>query len=94
MLAKGKYPKLAQGLRLVHPQGTEQYFAYYPDTGTRYEVNEVSFRMMEMMNGDNEVGTICSTIRQEFTGADSVTSDFKMLLQQLVQEGCAIVEEK
>lgn len=94
MLAKEKYPKLAQGLRLVHPQGTEQYFAYHPDTGVRNEVNEVSFRMMEMMNGNNEVDVICSAIRQEFSGADSVASDLEMLLQQLVQEGCVIVKEK
>ncbi len=94
MLAKGKYPKLAPGLRLVHPRGTEQYFAYRPDTGVRYEVNEVSFRMMEMMNGGNEVDVICSAMRQEFSGADSVARDLEMLLQQLVQEGCVIVEEK
>lgn len=94
MLAKGKYPKLAPGLRLVHPQGTEQYFAYRPDTGVRYEANEVSFRMMEMMNGDNKVDVICSAIRQEFSGADLVARDLETLLQQLVQEGCVIVEEK
>jgi len=94
LLAKGKYPKIAPGLRLVHPQDTEQYFAYRPDTGARYEVNEVSFRMMEMMNGNNEVGVICSAIRQEFSGADSVAGDLEILLQQLVQEGCVIIEEK
>jgi len=94
LLAKGKYPRLAPGLRLVHPQGTEQYFAYRPDTGARYEVNEVSFRMMGMMNGDNEVEVICSAIRQEFSGADSVVRDLETLLQQLVQEKCVIVEEK
>ena len=94
MLAKGKYPRLAQDLRLVHPQGTEQYFAYRPDTGVRYEVNEVSFRMMGMMNGDNEVEVICSAIRQEFSGAESVASDLETLLQHLVQEECLIIEEK
>jgi len=94
LLAKGKYPRLAPGLRLVHPQGTEQYFAYRPDTGARYEVNEVSFRMMSMMNGDNEVEVICSAIRQEFSGADSVARDLETLLQQLVQEECVIIEEK
>lgn len=94
MLVKGKYPRLAPGLRLVHPRGTEQYFAYRPDTGVRYEVNEVSFRMMEKMNGDNEVDVICSAVRQEFSGADSVASDLETLLQQLVQEECVIIDEK
>lgn len=94
MLAKGKYPRIAPGLRLVHPQGTEQYFAYRPDTGVRYEVNEVSFRMMEMMNGNNEVEVIRSAIRHEFSDADSVASDLETLLQQLAQEECVIIEEK
>ena len=94
MLAKGKYPRIAPGLRLAHPRGTEQYFAYHPDTGERYEVNEVSFRMMEMMNGTNEVEVICSAIQHEFSGADSVAGDLETLLQQLVQEKCVIIEEK
>ena len=94
LLAKGKYPRIAPGLRLAHPQGTEQYFAYRPDTGVRYEVNEVSFRMMEMMNGNNEVEVIRSAIRHEFSGADSVAGDLETLLQQLVQEECVIIEEK
>jgi len=94
LLAKGKYPKIAPGLRLVHPRGSEQYFAYWPDTGVRYEVNEVSFSMMGMMNGDTEVGIICSAVRQEFSGADSVARDLEALLEQLVQEGCVTVEEK
>lgn len=50
--------------------------------------------MMEMMNGDNEVAVICSAIRQEFNGADSVAGDLETLLQQLVQEECVIIEEK
>jgi hypothetical protein len=94
LLAKGKYPRIAPGLRLAHPQGTEQYFAYRPDTGVRYEVNEVSFKMMEMMNGTNEVEVIRSAIRHEFSGAGSVAGDLETLLKQLVQEECVIIEEK
>jgi len=94
LLAKGKYPRIAPGLRLVHPQGTEEYFAYRPDTGARYEVNEVSFRMMEMMNGNNEVEAIHAAIRNEFSGAESVARDLEELLQQLVQEECVTIDEK
>ncbi len=94
MLAKGKYPRIVHGLKLAHPRGTEEYFAYRPDTGVRYEVNEVTFRMMEMMNGDNEVEVIRSAIRHEFSGADSVAGDLETLLQQLVREECVIIEEK
>jgi hypothetical protein len=50
--------------------------------------------MMEKMNGDNEVDVICSAVRQEFSGADSVASDLETLLQQLVQEECVIIDEK
>ena len=93
MLARQRYPKLAQNLRLVHPQDTEEYFAYRPDTGERFEVNEVCYRIMEMMTGDNEVGSICTNIRQEFHGAESVASDVEVLLNELVKQGCVIIEE-
>lgn len=94
MLAGKRHPKLAQHLRLVHPHGTEEYFAYFPDTGVRYEINEVAFRMMSMMTGDNEVDTICSVIRREFNDAESVANDMETLLERLAQEGCVIILEK
>jgi hypothetical protein len=93
-LVRKRYPRLAQGLRLVHPLETNEYFAYHPDTGTRYEMNEVSFRMVGMMTGDNDVAAICSAVRQEFSGAESIVEDVETLLQQLVREGCVIIEER
>ncbi len=94
MLAKKEYPRLTPGLRMVHPVGTEQYFAYRPDTGVRYELNEISFRMMEMMNGDNDMEFVRSAIRREFSSADSVVGDLEILLQQLVREECVTIEER
>ena len=94
MLVRKRYPRLAQGLRLVHPLETNEYFAYRPDTGVRYEMNEVSFRMGGMMTGDNDVAAISSAVRQEFSGAESVAEDAETLLQELVREGCIIIEEK
>lgn len=94
MLAKRKYPALAVGLKLAHPTGTDQYFAYWPDTGVRYEVNEVAFRMMEMMDGRNELELISTAIRNEFSGAETVEGDLVALLEQLVHEDCVRIEEK
>jgi hypothetical protein len=89
-----RYPRLAEGLRLVHPHGTEEYFVYGPDSGVRYEMNEVSFRMVCMMTGDNDVATICSALQQEFSGADTVATDLEALLRQMVREECVRIEEK
>jgi len=89
-----RYPRLAQDLRLVHPMETTEYFAYRPDTGVRYEMNEVSFMMVGMMTGDNDVTAICSAVRQEFNSAESVAGDVETLLQQLIREGCVIIEER
>lgn len=94
MLVKRRFPKLAQHLRLVHPDGTEVYFAYFPDSGVRYEINEVAFRMMSMMTGENETGTICSAIENEFNKAESVVDDMEEILEHLVQEGCVEILEK
>jgi hypothetical protein len=94
LLARQRYPRLAQSLRLVHPQNTEEYFAYWPDTGRRFELNEVCFRIMGLMTGENEVESICDVIKQEFEDSASVTSDVEDLLKELVKEGCVIIEKR
>jgi len=94
LLARKRYPTLASDVRLVHPPGTEEYFAYAVSTGARYEVNDVCFAMLSMMTGANDVEAICSATRQEYQGADRVTDDIEALLEQLVREGCVTVEDR
>lgn len=94
MLARKRYPTLVSDVRLVHPEGTEEYFAYSANTGARYEVNEVCYAMLSMMTGANDVDAICAATRQAYQGADRVIEDIEVLLEQLVRERCVTVEEQ
>jgi hypothetical protein len=91
-LARKRYPTLASDVRLVHPEGTEEYFAYSAGTGARYEVNDVCFAMLSMMTGANDVEAICVATGQAYQGADRVAEDIEALLEQLVRERCVTVE--
>jgi hypothetical protein len=94
LLAGKRYPTLVPDLRLVHPEGTEEYFAYSANTGARYEVNEVCYAMLSMMTGANDVEAICTATRQAYQGANRVTDDFEVLLEHLVRDRCITIDER
>ena len=83
-----RYPRLVEGVTLVHPQGTDEFFAFRSATGERFELNEVAYEMLRRMDGSNDTDAICAAIRSEFADAESVGEDLDGLLSDLVAEGC------
>ena len=80
-------PRLVRSVKLCHPEGTGVFFAFSPETGERFELNEVSFEMLRRMDGTVTVEGICVAIVQEFEGAAEVQSDLAALLDNLISEG-------
>ncbi len=83
-----RYPRLVEGVTLVHPQGTEEFFVFRSATGERFELNEVAYEMLRRMDGSNDTNAICAAIRADFENAESVGEDLDGLLRDLVAEGC------
>jgi len=83
----GRHPRLVGSLKLHHPEGTDVYFAFSPETGERYELNVVSYEMLGRMDGTNTVEVICAAIIEGFEGAAEVNQDLSALLDDLVSEG-------
>ena len=81
------YPRLIEEVKLVHPKGTDQYFIYKSVTGDRYELNEVSFEMLSLMDGSKNIEEISIAIQAEFEGADTVHEDLEALIKEFVSEG-------
>ena len=88
MLANDRrYPRLVEGVKLVHPEGTDQYFMYNSEAGDRYELNEVAFEMLKKMNGSHDIEEICRVIQAGFEEADSVHEDLEALIKKVAAEG-------
>jgi len=89
-----RYPKLSADFRLVHPTGTAEFFVYAPATGEQYELNEVAFRMITQMTGENDVDAIRRTTENDFTEAFEVADDLEQLIQDLLRAGCITIDER
>ncbi len=83
-----QYPCLVDDVRLVHPEGTDEFFVYRSVSGQRYEVNEVAFEMLSRMDGTLDTTAICAAIRRKFHGADAVSEDLETLMKGMTAEGC------
>ncbi len=88
MLDERRYPCLVEDVRLVHPEGTDEFFVYRSVGGERYEVNEVAFKMLSRMDGTQDTKTICAAVGSEFKGADTVREDLETLMKEMLAEGC------
>lgn len=82
------YPCLVDGVRLVHPEGTDEYFAYHCESGERWEMNEVAYEMLWRMNGSRSAEEICAAVCDEFAGAETVREDLDALIDDLTAQGC------
>lgn len=82
-----QYPRITGGVKLVHPEGTDQYFIYKSATGERFELNEVSFEMLSLMDGSRDTEEICRSIQAEFEGADTAQEDLEDLIKEVSAEG-------
>ena len=82
-----QYPRIIEGVKLVHPEGTDQYFIYKSATGERFELNEVSFEMLSLMDGSRDTEEICRAIQAEFEGADTAQEDLEDLIKEVTAEG-------
>ena len=87
-----RYPRLRDGVRLVHPEGTDLFFAYCSTGGECYELNEVAYEMVRRMDGGHDVEAICGVIEAAFEGAGDVREDVEALLADLVAQGLALVQ--
>jgi len=76
-------------VKLVHPEGTDQFFAFRVDGGERYELNEVAYEMLRRIDGIRDLSTVTAEIEAEFEQGDNVRSDLEALVRQLVDEGLA-----
>ncbi len=83
-----RYPCLVEGVTLVHPQGTDQFFVFRSATGERFELNEVAYEMLRRMDGSNDTDAICAAICAEFADAKSAGEDLESLLSDLAAEEC------
>jgi len=83
-----KYPRLTEGVKLVHPEGTDQYFMYKSVTGERFELNEVAFEMFIRMDGSRDIDTIYLAIQTIFEEAKEARDDLEILIKEAVSEGC------
>lgn len=83
-----RYPCLVEDVKLVHPEGTEEFFVYRSGSGDRWGINEVAFEMLSRMDGTQDTEAISAAIRSEFEGADSVDEDLETLLKEMIAEGC------
>lgn len=82
-----QYPLIIEGVKLVHPENTEQYFIYNSATGERFELNEVSFEMLSLMDGSRDNKEICRVIQAEFEGADTAQEDLENLIKEVNDQG-------
>ena len=82
-----RYPRLLEGVRLMHPEGTDEFFVYRSAGGERYELNEVAYEMLSLMDGSHNTEEICTSIRTKFDGAVTVDEDLEALLEDLASEG-------
>lgn len=80
-------PRLMKDVVLVHPEGTDQYFAYRSATGVRYELNEVAYEMLHRLDGKRDLATLSAEIEAEFESAADVQRDIETLLAGLLNEG-------
>ena len=87
MLEKLAKFRLRPGVKLVHPDGTDQFFLYRDNTGERYELNEVSYEMICQMRDGMDESAICAAIANDFESAENVRADLDTLLSALVAEG-------
>ncbi|MBI4618962.1 MAG: PqqD family peptide modification chaperone [Desulfobacterales bacterium] len=83
-----KYPRLVKGVKLVHPEGTDQYFMYKSGTGERFELNKVAFEMFIRMDGSRDIDKICLDIQTNFKEANEARNDLEILIKEAVCEGC------
>ena len=83
-----RYPRLLEGVRLMHPEGTDEFFVYRSAGGERYELNEVAYEMLSHMDGFHDTEVICAAICAKFEGADTVREDLEALLKDLAAEEC------
>jgi len=83
-----RYPRLLEGVRLMHPEGTDEFFVYRSAGGERYEINEVAYEMLSRMDGFHDTEAICAAISSKFEGAGTVRQDLEALLTELAAEGC------
>ena len=83
-----RYPCLVEDVKLVHPEGTDEFFVYRSRGGDRWEINEVAFEMLNRMDGTQDTETISAAIRSEFEGAEGVDEHLETLMKKMIAEGC------
>lgn len=86
-------PRLVLDVAIFHPPGTDEYFAYFRNNGKRYELNEVSFEILALMNGQFSVDEIRRTIAEQFEDAITFDEDLQNLLTDLITEGLITYEK-
>jgi len=88
-----RYPRLKEGVKIVHPEGTDLFFVYRIASGERFELNEVSYEMLRLMDGSRDIEAVCIAIEAEFEGTQDVREDLEALLSKLIDEGLAETAE-
>jgi len=81
-----KRPRLARDFTLSNPEGTGIYFAFCPQTGARFELNEVAYDLLGRMDGTASGLAICAAVAGCFEGAVDIESDYAALVRQLLSE--------
>ena len=74
-------------IRLVNPEGTALHSAYDSVTGECYELNEVAFRIVELLACGRTVPEIVETVEAEFSADSSLSADVEVFLRDLSELG-------
>ncbi len=86
MLDEHSRPRLNEGITLLNPEGSGLFFAFRSSTGERFELNEVSFEIIQRLDGETSVHDIALWIESEFDGATDAKEDVLALVSGLISE--------